>query len=115
MAFGINRVTGAKLDGFAHLEQSVHYILTTLRRSCVIDRDFGCDLPLRVDQPGNQQSIVDAFHDMADALWRDEPRFELTEIRLTDISAGHLSYGPLIGWWYYNWPDRARQRIEIAL
>jgi phage baseplate assembly protein W len=51
---GMNRTTGAPLDGDAHLAQSCEDIVTTPLGTRVMRRDYGCLLAELVDRPLNR-------------------------------------------------------------
>lgn len=114
MVIGTSREDGSTIEGFDHLRQSVTDILTTPRGSRVLARDYGCDLTALIDHPGNQQTLTDAFAAIATALL-DEPRFDLVEIGIEELSSGLVKFGPLRGHWQFNWPDPQTRFIEIQL
>jgi len=70
---GMNRHTGRKIEGAAHLAQSIHDILTTPKGSLVMLRDYGSDLPDVIDQPLNGETMIDAYLATAEALDLWEP------------------------------------------
>jgi uncharacterized protein len=112
---GLNQHDGTQLSGLQHLQQSVADILRTRTGTRVLRRDYGANHDL-IDQPMSAEILVAAFADWADALDRFEPRFELTEIRNLGLNgSGKLSYGPLAGYWYFNWPQADRRYVEIEL
>lgn len=87
---GMCAVTGKVLAGYAHLEQSIQNILSTPVGSRVMRREFGCDLPYLIDRPMNDETIIDVYAAVAEALDRWEPRFRLEQVYLTDAKPGHM-------------------------
>ena len=69
---GVNATTGKIMLGWAHVVQSIGKILTTEIGSRVERRDFGSIIPRLIDQPENEENIVNFFLSAAEAL---EPRF----------------------------------------
>ncbi len=89
---GMNRHTGRKIEGAAHLAQSIHDILTTPKGSLVMLRDYGSDLPDVIDQPLNGETMIDAYLATAEALDLWEPRFDLARIELVASRAGYAEF-----------------------
>lgn len=89
---GMDRRTGRRIDGAAHLAQSIHDILTTLKGTRVMRRDYGSDLPGVIDQPLNGETLIDAYQATAEALDLWEPRIELARIRLVAARAGYAEF-----------------------
>lgn len=89
---GMNRHTGRKIEGAAHLAQSIHDILTTPKGSLVMLRDYGSDLPDVIDQPLNGETMIDAYLATADALDLWEPRIDLARIELVAAHAGYAEF-----------------------
>lgn len=79
---GIDANTGARLDGGAHLAQSIAVILTTPVGSRVQRRDFGSLLPELIDQPFNDATRVRLYGATVTALARWEPRIRITRVSL---------------------------------
>lgn len=80
---GTDRHTGKRIDGEAHLRQSITDILTTPIGSRVMRRDYGSLLFELIDQPMNEATRVRLFGATATALQRFEPRFRLTRVGLS--------------------------------
>ncbi|AGN34129.1 GPW/gp25 family protein [Vibrio fluvialis] len=80
---GMDRRTGRKLSGIAHLRQSVEDILTTRIGSRVMRRSYGSELPNLIDEPYNANTRMDMIAATADALARWETRFNVTSVDLT--------------------------------
>lgn len=95
---GIDAVTGKVLTGWPHVEQSIGKILTTELGSRVERRDFGSLIPRLIDQPQNEENILNFFIAAAEALEArivrghqyGEPRFNLTALAFDATVAGHV-------------------------
>jgi phage baseplate assembly protein W len=79
---GMDRATGKRLSGDAHLAQSIGDILSTPIGSRVMRRDYGSMLFEMVDQPLNALGRLRIVAAVADALRRWEPRFLLKRVQL---------------------------------
>lgn len=88
---GMNRHSGRKIEGAAHLAQSIHDILTTPKGSLVMLRDYGSDLPDIIDQPLNGETMIDAYQATAEALDLWEPRIDLARMKVVETRAGYLA------------------------
>lgn len=89
---GMNRHTGRRISGDAHLAQSIHDILTTPKNTTVMRRDYGSDLPEIIDQPLNGETMIDAYLATAEALDLWEPRIDLARIQLVETRAGYAAF-----------------------
>ena len=89
---GLNRHTGRKIEGAAHLAQSILDILTTPKGTLVMQRDYGSDLPDVIDQPLNGETLIDAYQATAEALDLWEPRIDLARIQVVDTRAGYAEF-----------------------
>ena len=83
---GIDAVTGKKLDGTAHLQQSIKDILTTRIGTRVMRREYGSNLPDLVDNPLNELTKVELFAEVAISLQRWEPRFLLNRVYVDSVT-----------------------------
>lgn len=90
---GMDATTGKRLDGDAHLAQSIGDILTTPIGSRVLRRDYGSALFELIDQPMNALGRLRVFAAVADALRRWEPRLRITRIALTGQDGAVLAGG----------------------
>lgn len=90
---GMNRSTGQMLSGVDHLRQSIEDILTTPIGSRVMRRDYGSRLYQLVDAPINRALLVEIYSATAEALIKWEPRFELTRVRVENITVGEIQIG----------------------
>ena len=79
---GISASNGRSLGGMAHLGQSIGDILMTPLGSRVMRRDYGCLLPLLLDQPDNPATQIRITSAVAGALMRWEPRVRLMRLGL---------------------------------
>ena len=116
MMTGMNRSTGARLDGIDHLKQSVWDILTTPIGTRVMRRDYGSEVPNVIDKPINAEIIVDVFAAAADAIDKWEPRFKLKQLAIPEARADGRVGLELKGIWYPDWPRREGGReVEVLL
>lgn len=88
---GLDRNTGKRLSGNAHLAQSIGDILTTPLGSRLMRRDYGSMLFDLIDQPlnGATRLLVYAATALALRVW--EPRIRLRRVHLdmTNGATGH--------------------------
>lgn len=89
---GINRHTGRKIEGDAHLIQSVQDILTTPKGTRLMRRAYGSDLPDIIDQPLNGETMVDAYMAVAEALDLWEPRLNVVRVQLVATGPGYAEF-----------------------
>jgi phage baseplate assembly protein W len=82
--------TGHTLAGIDHLRQSIRDILTTRKGTRIMCRDYGSRLPELVDRPINPAFEMDVYAATAEALAKWEPRFELTQVTITEASEGKI-------------------------
>ena len=80
---GMNRTTGADIDGDEDLRQEIADILTTPIGSCVGMRDYGSLLPDLIDQPANHTTAVRLYAATALAISRWSDRLRLSRVQLT--------------------------------
>ena len=78
----MDRATGRAIDLPEHIAQSVADIVTTPLGSRVMRRDYGCLLPLLIDQPDNPATQIRITAAVAGALLRWEPRVRLMRLGL---------------------------------
>ncbi|PKP98000.1 MAG: oxidoreductase [Alphaproteobacteria bacterium HGW-Alphaproteobacteria-13] len=84
---GMDRTTGAPLDGDAHLAQSIGDILTTPVGSRVMLRDYGSMLLELIDRPINAATRLLFLAATGDAIARWEPRLRLTRVAFSTTGA----------------------------
>ncbi len=87
---GTSRQTGRTIDGPSRLAQAIGDILSTPKGSRVMRRDYGSDLPLLIDAPMNDETMVDVYAATAEAIDRWEPEFALRRVELLSASAGRM-------------------------
>ncbi|MFG5777725.1 GPW/gp25 family protein [Comamonas sp. J-3] len=82
----MNATTGERIDGIAHLRQSIQNILTTAIGTRVMRRDYGSLVPALVDQPDNLLAQTRVISAIMAALMRWEPRINVQQVRsLRDV------------------------------
>lgn len=87
---GMNQETGRLMTGIDHLKQSIRDIIrTTLRKvknlligTRVMRRTYGSRVFDRVDLPQNRLTHIHYIADVADALDKWEPRFNLKQVKV---------------------------------
>lgn len=87
---GLNRITGALLSGWAHVEQSVAVLITTALGSRVMRRDVGSKLPRLVDAPISPATLIDFYAATVGVIDKWEPRFRVNRMRAEQPTHGHL-------------------------
>ncbi|MER9652538.1 GPW/gp25 family protein [Mesorhizobium sp. M0152] len=85
---GVNRQTGAILTGWAHVQQSIGVILTTLIGTRVMRREFGSRLMALTDAPMNDRVLLAVYSAVAEAIARWEPRYRLDTVNVEVAGAG---------------------------
>ncbi|WP_367141563.1 GPW/gp25 family protein [Mesorhizobium sp.] len=90
---GMDARTGKRLEGLAHLKQSITDILSTRIGTRVMRRDYGSDLPNLVDNPVNSDFAVDLYMALAEAITRWEPRLRLREASFNPLGDGVIEFG----------------------
>lgn len=83
---GIDGNTGKAMSGIGHLQQSIRDILTTPIGTRIMRRDYGSNLPDLVDNPMNELTKVELFAEVAIALQKWEPRFQLNRVFVESVS-----------------------------
>ncbi|MCG7878348.1 MAG: GPW/gp25 family protein [Candidatus Thiodiazotropha endolucinida] len=90
---GMNRSTGQMLSGVDHLRQSIEDILTTPIGTRIMRREYGSRLYQLVDAPINRALFVEIYSATSEALLNWEPRFDLTRVRVENITVGNIQIG----------------------
>lgn len=85
---GMDASTGKRIDGDAHLSQSVRDILTTPVGTLPMRRDYGSLLPALLDHPYNSENRVRLYGATAQALHRWEPRLRLQRVDIEQTKPG---------------------------
>lgn len=109
-SLGLNRRTGGTITDDDHIRQSIEDILTTRVASRVLARDYGSDVPNRVDAPMNDRNVLGLFADIYNALRPragmfgilGEPRFRLAQIQVVSATATGQIQLALVGVKYPN-------------
>lgn len=79
---GMDRTTGATLDGIDHIAQSLADIIGTPVGSLVGRREYGSPVPDLIDQPMTGANILRIFAATALAVSRWEDRIRLRRLQL---------------------------------
>jgi len=84
---GLDRHTGKALASWAHTAQSIGDLLATPIGTRVERRDYGSRLHELIDRPITESTVAEAARAVAEPLYRWEPRFEVTRVRIEEASA----------------------------
>lgn len=84
---GMDATTGRRIEGAAHLRQSIADILGTLIGTRIERREYGSLVPELVDAPSTGGTFVRLYAAAATALMRWEPRVRISRIFVTHIGA----------------------------
>ncbi len=76
----MDRITGRRITGMNHLQQSIADILTTPLGSRLQRRTYGSLLPGLIDQPDNARTRLRCYAAIASALMNWEPRLRVTRV-----------------------------------
>lgn len=82
---GMDNTTGRRIEGIAHLRQSVVTILTTPIGSRVLRRDFGSRLYELLDKNITQSLKMQMFAATVEALRKWEPRIEVKRVTVEPV------------------------------
>ncbi len=85
---GMNAATGKRLDGEAHIRQSMRDIVTTPLGSRVMRRDYGSIVPSLIDAPLNGATRQLMIAGTAGAIQRWEKRVKVRRVAITGNAAG---------------------------
>lgn len=85
---GMSALTGKRLSGDAHLDQSVRDILQTPVGSRVMRRTYGSGLFDLIDSPVNDDTRLDFVSATAEALRQWEPRIVVERVFVKAIAGG---------------------------
>jgi len=99
---GMSRTTGAPLDGFDHLRQSIADILSTPLGTRVHRRNYGSRLMGLVDRPINQFLVAEMVAAAAEALDRWEPRLKIERLTIDRVTAEGRIELSLSGYYLIN-------------
>lgn len=76
----MDRITGRRITGMNHMQQSIADILTTPLGSRLQRRTYGSLLPGLIDQPDNARTRLRCYAAIASALMNWEPRLRVTRV-----------------------------------
>ncbi|MGE4431891.1 MAG: GPW/gp25 family protein [Sphingobium sp.] len=93
---GLHRITGKRIDGEAHIAQSIADILTTPIGTRVMRRDYGSRLFELVDTPLTPSNRLLWIAATAGAIRRWEPRIALEKVAV-ELTKGGGAVLTLIG------------------
>ena len=88
---GMNKSTGKRIEGEAHIVQSIADILTTPLGSRVMRRDYGSRLFELIDAPLTDGSRLLWIAATAAAIRKWEPRVALEKVSLAIAAAGQVT------------------------
>ncbi|MBB5515766.1 hypothetical protein FHS89_001786 [Rubricella aquisinus] len=83
--------TGAAIEGWPHVAQSLQTILGTRINTRVFRREFGSDVPALVDAPMNDENLLALYVAVAEAIDRWEPRFDVTNVGISGSASGAIT------------------------
>lgn len=75
---GMDRRTGRRLSGTAHIKQSIQDILTTPIGSLLMKRDYGSLIPELIDHPTNDANTLRIMSASVMAISQWEPRVSIS-------------------------------------
>ena len=78
----MDRTTGRRITGIAHLRQSIVDVVTTPLGTRLERRTYGCILLSLMDQPANGITRLRCYAAVASALMNWEPRVRVTKVAL---------------------------------
>ena len=87
---GMNRNNGKFISDKEHLTQSIQTILNTPIGSRVMLPEFGSEVVDLIDAPMTQANILRIYAATISAVQRWEPRIEVEQVQIDDISAGKI-------------------------
>lgn len=97
---GLSVANGKSLSNWGHVEQSVRKILKTPKRSRVMRRNFGSDLPDLIDAKMTRRNVLAVYSAAARAILEWEPRYRMTAGRVTRAEAGGSITLEIFGTYY---------------
>lgn len=116
---GMHRKTGKAIrdDGQfpAHLEQSLHDILSTLIGTRICRRHYGSLLPHLIDQPCNDITKLKIMNGSATAIIRFEPRLKIKQVQVSSADRQNAWDVTLIGTYsQYNQDQTFKQSYTFG-
>ena len=79
------------MEGLEHVRQSVQDILTTPLGTRVGRRDYGSRLPSLIDSPITEETRIEIYASVADALGKWEPRLRVIRVRVDPAATGQMN------------------------
>lgn len=80
---GMDKNTGRRLSGIAHVKQSWADILNTPIGSCLMNREYGSLLSELIDHPTNNANTLRMMSASVMAISRWDPRATITRVGMT--------------------------------
>lgn len=111
----INKHTGLNTNMLEQLKQSVADILTTLKGTRVMRRDYGSNLPELIDQPLNDVTRMQVYAVVASDLMDQEPRIQLKQVQLLPATAPYKATLRIEGNVLINGQDHYLNDLEVNL
>ncbi len=84
----MSRNSGQNISRMEHLSQSVGDILSTFKTSRLMLRDYGSDIPLKIDAPTNEGNLIDIYAAVINAIDLWEPRLSVLKVNAQHLEAG---------------------------
>lgn len=94
---GMDNTTGRRIEGIAHLRQSVVIILKTPIRSRVLRRDFGSRLYELLDKNITGSLKMQMYAATVEALRKWEPRLEIKRVVVDPAPEGDIQHTVSLG------------------
>lgn len=92
-SFGIDRETGASIENWSHVLQSLHDIFVTPIGARIMREWYGSLLPKALGRNITRDEILPVMASITAAIEQWEPRFAITSIAIDgDPRAGHLRF-----------------------
>jgi len=116
---GMHRKTGKTIRDAvqlpAHLEQSLHDILSTLLGTRICRRNYGSLLPHLIDQPCNDIIKLKIMNASATAIIRFEPRLKIKQVQVSSTDSQNGWDVTLIGTYsQYNQDQTFKQSYTFG-
>lgn len=97
----MSNLDGGLLGQEAHLQQSIYDIIMTPVGSRVMRRDYGSRVFYLLDQPVNGLLVARLQAEIAQALYKFEPRVKFSRVQITSLKAGTIEMN-IEGVWRNN-------------
>lgn len=83
---GLSSRTGARLSGYAHLEQSLFEIVMTIPTERVMRLDFGLDPTRRLGRNISAMLAAMLYRDLILAVHKYEPEYRIARLQLLEVT-----------------------------